>query len=59
MKKTRGSSRLEIWDKHYVNCPDIRDPMDKDVILLQVESIGDRDLFLVEVIDGEKVQSFD
>lgn len=59
MKKTNSSSRFEIWNERYINFPEIRDPRDKNVILLQVEAIGDKDLYLVEVIDGEKVQSFD
>lgn len=59
MQRTRKNSRIEIWGYEYINNPSKREPNDRDVLILQIETaVGHVDNlnFIVEVIDKEEVE---
>ena len=51
MKATFDNSRIEIWNKSYINSPKTRFEMDKNVRIVQIEPTVREDNYIVEVID--------
>lgn len=52
MIKKFKNSRIEIWGRLYINDHSIRDPEDKDAVILQIEPSG-VDSWIVEITDHE------
>lgn len=52
MKKTSSTSRIEIWDRNYINYPDTRGKKDKNATVIQAEHV-DKEGYLVEVTEDK------
>lgn len=50
MKRTRIDSRIEVWDRNYINDPSGRASYDRDLIIEQIEPLNDV-WFIVEVYE--------